>query len=128
MAHDFKRFPELTNNQLEFYYWGSPHRQITDDFVAEVIKVTDGDTIRVRWDGRNFDFPVRLAGINAPELNNGGRESKEWLRKELEGEEVEILINEKNRVGKFGRLIGTIIIGGININQMSRDFGFSEEF
>jgi len=58
----------------------------------------------------------------------GGRESKEWLRKELEGEEVEILINEKNRVGKFGRLIGTIIIGGININQMSRDFGFSEEF
>ncbi len=128
MAHDFKRFPELTNSQMEFYYFDSPHRQITDDFVAKVIKVTDGDSIRVRWDERDFDFPVRLAGINAPELNNGGRESAEWLRQELENEEVDILINKYNRVGKFGRLIGTIMIGGININQISRDFGFSESF
>ena len=128
MAHDFKAFPELTNRQMQFYYFESPHKQIGQNFTAKVIEVHDGDTVTVRWDERNFDFPVRLAKINAPELNNGGRESKEWLKEQIENEEVEIMINPFNRVGKFGRIIGTIIVGGININQMSKDFGFSNTF
>ena len=48
MAHDFKTFPELTNNKMEIYYFESPHRQILEDFEGEVVKVTDGDTIHVK--------------------------------------------------------------------------------
>ena len=39
MAHDFKLFPELTNAQMDLYYFESPHRQITEDFIGKVVKV-----------------------------------------------------------------------------------------
>ena len=129
MAHDFKNFPELTNNQLQIYYFDSPHKQITEDFTAKVVNVHDGDTIRVKWRERDFDFPVRLAHIAAPELKEeGGKESQSWLEKQIMGEEVDIVIDPNNRVGKWGRIIGEIIFMGININQMSMDMRFSIPF
>ena len=45
MPHDFKLFPELTNSQMQIYYWDSPHKQITKNFMAKVLRVKDGDTI-----------------------------------------------------------------------------------
>ena len=117
--HDFNKFPELTNNQMRFYYLESPHTQIFDNFSARVTKVKDGDTVNLECDFRNFNFPLRISMINAPEMNEGGAESKEWLKNEILGKEVEIIINRSNRVGKFGRLIGEIICGGINIGRQS---------
>jgi endonuclease YncB( thermonuclease family) len=122
MVHDFKAFPELTNRQMEVYYFDSPHMQITEDFTARVVKVIDGDTVKLRTDFRDFDFPLRLAYIAAPELNEPfGLESAQWLRDRVLGEEVEIIIDPKNRIEKFGRLLGTMIARGININQESLD-------
>ena len=72
MAHDFKRYPELTNNQMNFYYFDSPHQQIAEDFDAKVVKVTDGDTIRVTTDFRDFDFPIRFSNIMAAETDEKG--------------------------------------------------------
>ena len=120
MAHDFKAFPELTNSQMADYYFQSPHRQINEDFRAEVVKVTDGDTITVRWSERDFDFPIRFAGTNAPELNERlGHDSKAWLEGLLLGQMVDIRIDKNNRVGKFGRIIGTVIHHGMSLNQIS---------
>ena len=80
MAHDFKRFPELTNSQMNLYYFDSPHKQITESFTAKVVKVTDGDTIRVKWDERDFTFPIRLSELAAPELNErGGVKAQRWM-------------------------------------------------
>lgn len=80
MTHDFKLWPELSNRQMEMYYWQSPHKQITESFKAYVVRVIDGDTLRVRWKERDFDFPVRLINCAAPELDEkGGKESKSWL-------------------------------------------------
>ena len=119
-GHDFKRFPELTNAQMELYYFESPHKQITESFTAEVIKVHDGDTVTVRWSERDFDFPVRFAGTNAPELSEpGGKESGEWLSDRILGKTIDIIINPNNRVGKFGRIIGDIISGGQSMNELS---------
>jgi len=126
--HDFKKFPELTNSQMDFYYWDSPHKQLTEDFNAKVVKITDGDTIRVMMDERDFDFPIRMFNIDAPELKEGGLESAVWLANEILGEEVLIKINPKNRVGKFGRLIGEVIHFGRSINQLSLDLGYSIPF
>ena len=122
MAHDFETQPELSNSQMQFYYWQSPFRQITSSFNAKCVKVTDGDSIRVTWTGRDFDFPIRLAGINAPELNNNGRESKEWLTDILEDTDIYVRIDPNNRTGKFGRIIG------ININNLSLSTGHSKVF
>lgn len=119
MAHDFKRFPELTNSQMQLYYWDSPHKQILEGFPAEVIQVTDGDTIRVKTDFRDFDFPIRLFGIDAPEMKETGLESAKWLADKILGKEIYVNINFKHRVGKFGRLLGEIIHEGQSMNEGS---------
>ncbi len=126
--HDFKKFPELTNNQMTFYYFESPHKQITKDFEAKVIKVTDGDTIRVTCDFRDFDFPVRFLRTQAPELDEGGDFSRNWLEKMLLNENITIKIDNNNRVGKWGRLLGEIILDGLNINDLSILLGYAKEF
>ena len=128
MAHDFKKYPELSNAQMDFYYFESPHRQITEDFVARVIRVKDGDTVQVRAEFRDFDFPIRFLDTNAPEMDEGGSKSKEWLRQEIEGEEIEVLINPRKRVGKFGRILGQLIHQGRNMNQLSLDLGYAIPF
>lgn len=119
MVHDFKKFPELTNSQLDLYYFESPHKQIFEDFNAECVEVIDGDTIKVKWSERDFPFKIRFENIAAPELHEeGGEESKEWLRKQILREEIEVLVSEK-RVGKWGRLLGRIIHRGVDVGEMS---------
>jgi endonuclease YncB( thermonuclease family) len=129
MAHDFIKFPELTNSQMQLYYFESPHKQITEDFKAEVIKVHDGDTITLRTSFRDFDFPLRLANINAPELNEPeGRVSKDWLKDKIEGKSIEVQINKSKRVGKYGRLIGIVFSEGQNVNEEALRMRFATEF
>jgi len=129
MAHDFKKFPELTNRQMELYYNESPHKQIVDTFQARVVKITDGDTIRVTCEFRDFDFPVKLIDVQAPEKNEGGyRESKEALIEKILGEEVDVIVNPNERVGKWGRILGKIYHGGININEEMIREGHAVEF
>ena len=129
MAHDFKQFPELTNSQMDFYYFESPHKQIFENFFAKVIRVTDGDTIQVTMEERDFDFPIRFLDINAPEMNEErGKEVKDWLRIRIENQEVEILINPKNRVDKWGRLLGRIFHRGMDTAKEMRDLGLVTSF
>ena len=118
--HDFKNWPELTNAQMDFYYFESPHKQITRGFFATCVKVHDGDTITVRTNFRDFDFPIRLSYIDAPELNEPqGIESREWLKDRIIGKTIDVLINPADRVGKWGRILGVIMSDGMNINQES---------
>lgn len=118
MPHDFKAFPELTNNQMQFYYGQSPHKQITESFTAEVVKVHDGDTITVAWQERDFTFPVRFSNVAAPELNEeGGHEAQSWLEGRLLGTVVDIEVNPDKRVEKWGRILGKIIQGGIDVGE-----------
>jgi len=120
MAHDFKRFPELTNSQMGFYYLDSPHQQIMEDFWGKVVKVTDGDTIRIKTNFRDFHFPIRFSNILAAELNEkGGKESQSWLENQILNQEVEIIIDQKNRVGKWGRLLGKVRYKGLDMGELS---------
>jgi len=123
MAHDFKNFPELTNSQMLIYYFESPHKQIFEPFMAKVVKVSDGDTIRVKWDERDFDFPIRFADLAAPEKDErGGPASQSWLEDQILGEEVEI-VPTKLRVEKWGRLLANIFFLGMDMSAQSIDAG-----
>lgn len=126
--HDFKAFPELTNAQMTEFYFSSPHKQIVDSFKAEVIRVHDGDTITVRTNFRDFDFPIRFAFIDTKELSEGGAEAGDYLRSRIEGEGIEVIVNKDNRVGRYGRLIGEIIHRGINMNQEMMNVGLAVPF
>lgn len=124
--HDFKKFPELTNNQMQIHYFDSPHKQITENFLCKVVNVHDGDTIRVKADFRDFTFPIRFLDVAAPELNEkGGIESQRWLEKRIMEKEVEIIIDPHNRVEKWGRLLGRIFHGGMDVNDEIVNSGFA---
>jgi endonuclease YncB( thermonuclease family) len=129
MVHDFKKYPELRNSQMALYYFDSPHKQITESFWAKVKKVTDGDTVRLTWKERDFDFPLRISKIASPELDeSNGEESKNWLERIILNEEVYIQIDKNKRVEKWGRLLGEIIHKGINMGDESIRQGFSVLF
>jgi endonuclease YncB( thermonuclease family) len=126
MPHDFVRFPELTNGQMAVYYFDSPHKQILESFCCLVTKVHDGDTIRVKWSERDFDFPVRFINIAAPELKDaGGKASQSWLESQLLGKEIDIGINPGLRVEKWGRLLGYIMLDGMDMGNESNLAGHS---
>jgi len=128
MAWDFKTNPELWNSVVDFYYWDSPHKQIFEDFTARVVKVHDGDTISVMWDERDFAFPVRLIGLDAPELHQGGHPSRNWLEEMILDKEVDILVDRQDRVGKWGRILGVVVSDGMNVNELSMIEGMSVPF
>ena len=126
--HDFKTYPELTKSQLEELQFLSPHKQITEDFEAEVVKVHDGDTITLRTGFRDFDFPLRILDIDAPEMNEGGKEARDWLRGRILGHVVQIMINTRNRVDKYGRLLGKIFNRGMDIGDEMLRLGLVTPF
>ncbi len=126
MVHDFIRFPELTNNQMNLYYFDSPHQQIAEDFDARVLRVIDGDTVRLQVSWRDFDFPLRISNLLAPELNEkGGVRSRNHLKGLIEGKTIEVIINKKNRVGKWGRLLGQVRERGFDIGEQMIQEGFA---
>ena len=126
IEHDFDNFPELTNGQMQEFYFQSPHKQITEDITARVVKVHDGDTITIRWGERDFDFPVRFSNIAAPEMNeDGGKKAQQWLEKRLLGKIIDIKINPNKRVEKWGRLLANIIHGGQDVGEEEIFMGFA---
>lgn len=128
VEHDWKNFPELTNAQMGELEFLSPHVQIKNDFRCVVVRVVDGDTIRVKCDFRDFDFPVRLGSIDAPEMNAGGEIAKAWLKDMIEGQEVEIKIDSNNRVGKYGRLLGDVYSMGMSMSEAMMSLGLALPF
>jgi len=128
MPHDFKKFPELRNSEMNIYYIDSPHKQIVRDFRATIEKVSDGDTIRVSCNFRDFTFPIRINNIDAPELNaRGGHEARDHLASIIEGEEVDIILSNE-RVEKWGRLLADILFKGMLISEEMMRSGFATRF
>lgn len=126
--HNYEEFPELTNAQLSEFGFSSPHPQIVEDFDAVVVKVTDGDTITLRTEFRDFDFPLRLLGIDARELNEGGEEARDWLKTKILNADVRIQIDQNNRVGKYGRLLGNVIHNGMSVADEEINLGLAFPF
>lgn len=126
--HDYTKFPELTNTQLNDFGFASPHKQITEDFRATVVRVHDGDTITLRTTFRDFDFPLRMLNIDSKELNEGGEEAGEWLRTKILNQSVTILIDSKQRVGKYGRLLGIVLFNGMDVGEEELYLGLAKPF
>ena len=122
--HDFKANPELRNNQLTELLFQSPHKQILEDFRATVVKVVDGDTVRLQTNFRDFDFPLRISKINAKEMNEGGEEAKAWLTGLLLNEEIDIILDPE-RVEKWGRLLGEVRHNGLDVGEQLIFLGFA---
>ena len=85
------------------------------EYKAKVISVTDGDTIRLDIDlGFSIimrNTPVRLLGINAPEISTPeGVVSKTYLKELLPLGTSVTLQSHKDKSEKYGRILGTIMV------------------
>ena len=99
------------------------------EYNCTVEKVVDGDTIDVVLD-LGFDIlyksRVRLFGIDTPESRTRNKDEKargkmagSFLEEAIEdGEKVVIQTKLKDSRGKFGRVLGDVVVDGININQL----------
>ena len=106
--------------------------------IKSVGRVVDGDTIDADID-LGFDISltkrIRLAGIDSPESRTTnlkekalGLESKEWLKKALEGAKDIIIKTEKpDSTEKYGRIIGHLFINGqeTSLNNQMIDEGYA---
>ena len=91
-------------------------------FVATVIGVTDGDTVTV-IDANKKETIIRLAGIDAPESSQDfGNKAKKNLSDLVYGKTVTV---SGNKVDKYGRLVATLMVDGIDANLQQIKSGFA---
>ena len=128
--HDWENYPELTSGELASFGFVSPHEQIVSDFEAVVVKVHDGDTFTLRCSFRDFDFPLRLLAVDAPELSTGlrGEEARDFVKDLILGEGVLVKVDRFNRVGKYGRLLGDVVVAGQSLSNLLVSAGFALPF
>ena len=102
------------------------------EYKCEVTRVVDGDTIDVIAD-LGFSIlhkcRVRLFGIDTPESRTRdldekvrGKLASKFLSDAIQNGEDVILRSElKDSKGKYGRVLGTIIVDGVDVNQQMVD-------
>tara|TARA_B100001123_G_C15321746_1_gene1028163 strand:+ start:1626 stop:1970 length:345 start_codon:yes stop_codon:yes gene_type:complete len=104
-------------------------------YSAKLDRIIDGDTVDAHID-LGFDITIskriRLAGIDTPESRTRdleekarGLASKARLEELLEGGEF---ILKSKEVGKYGRVLGTLHIDDMNINETLVKEGFAVEY
>ena len=98
------------------------------EYKAKFISAYDGDTIRLDID-LGFGIwmhnqPIRLFGIDTPELRVSNTKEKERailardkIREILETAETIIIQTYKDRKGKYGRWLAIIYADGTNVNE-----------
>lgn len=100
---------------------------------AEVVRVVDGDTIRVRaliWLDLSLDVLVRIRGIDAPELN-GDCEGEETLA-EAATQALTMIVGDDSLQLRgidddkyFGRVVADVVTtGGIDLGGAMLEAGF----
>jgi len=90
----------------------SPAYAHADTINGQVVKVADGDTITVQ-DNMGQKHQIRLAGIDAPEMNQPyGLNSKNSLRSLVAGQTVTVEYKKRDR---YGRIIGKVLFRGGDI-------------
>jgi len=97
------------------------------EYNCKVKRVVDGDTVDVVID-LGFDVAyssrVRLYGIDTPESRTRDKDekargliSKDFLKSWLDKGSV-VIRTRKDKKGKFGRILGEMVVDDININEL----------
>jgi micrococcal nuclease len=98
------------------------------EYGCTVERVVDGDTIDVILDlgfDIRFKSRVRLYGIDTPESRT--RDKDEKVRGKMAGAFLKDAVNNGSKVvietklkdsrGKYGRVLGNVVVDGVNINE-----------
>ena len=99
-----------------------------------VLSVTDGDTIRIDYDGTNT--PLRIIGIDTPETVDGrttvqcfGQEASNYLKSKLTGKKVSIESDPtQSDRDKYNRLLRYVYLDGKDIGLDIITNGYGHEY
>ncbi len=82
------------------------------DIEGRVVRIADGDTVTVLQE--NSQYKIRLYGIDTPERKQAfGRAAREELKAMLSTR----VVVEKKAEDRYGRTVGIVYSGGLNINR-----------
>ena len=85
---------------------------LADTYTGKVIGITDGDTLTVLKD--NKQYKIRLAEIDTPEKDQPyGNKAKQALSDFVFGKSVRIEVETTDR---YGRTVGKVYLGDMDIN------------
>ena len=99
------------------------------EYTCKVKRVVDGDTVDVVLDlgfDVSYSCRIRLYGIDTPESRTRNKDEKArgkmagaFLKEAIEaGEKVVIQTKLKDSKGKYGRVLGEVVVDGKNINKL----------
>ena len=105
-----------------------------DPVTARVERVIDGDTIRVRHQGKNYT--VRLIGVDTPETKHPtqaverfGREASAFTKAALEGKLVaQVKDRNGDTIDRYGRLLRRVLLDGDNFNARLIREGYAHAY
>ena len=98
---------------------------------CEVVRVVDGDTIVVKYDG--VDEKVRLIGVDTPESvhpnetknTEEGIKTSEYTKQRLTGKTVELELDVQER-DKYGRILAYVYVDGEMYNKELLKLGYAK--
>ena len=99
------------------------------EYKVKIRRIVDGDTVDVDIDlGFNMILSkqrIRLYGIDTPESRTRDKEEKfygklsaKFLKEQCKNSSEIFLKTYLDKKGKFGRILGELIVEGVNINKM----------
>ena len=92
---------------------------------GKVVRVSDGDTITILDEGK-VENKVRLNRIDAPEKKQAfGDASRKYLASMVAGKFVKVEWAKKD---KYGRILGDVIVGEVNVNLRMVQGGMAWHF
>ena len=101
------------------------------EYSIEIIRVVDGDTVIANVDlGMGVTLvsqSIRLSNANAPEKNTPeGKVSMGWLEVAISSSKKAVLITDRHEREKYGRIIGRIMLDGVDIGEKSKSEHYSK--
>ena len=97
---------------LQIFLFG-PVGHAGTTYSGKVISITDGDTLRILYQGGQLK--IRLAEIDTPERKQPwGTRAKQALSDKVFGRVVDVVEIDRDR---YGRIVGRIYLGGRDINR-----------
>ena len=104
------------------------------NYKAKIIDVYDGDTVTAVVDLgflHSQEMKLRLYGIDTPEIRGvekvEGKKVRDLVRDLILDKEVEIH-SYKDKQGKYGRYLATIIVDGLDVNKWLVDNGHAQSY
>lgn len=103
--------------------------QNTERVVAKVIRVIDGDTIDIEYNGKQYS--VRYIGIDTPETGMGSK-PREYYSQEATQRNVDLvkdksvtLVKDISNTDQYGRLLRYVLVDDIFVNHALVNEGFA---